>query len=203
MNRLKTITLKDGTSVSLKLLTIGDVGKLCKMLWSLTDKTRMFYHGFVVLNSKTFLKSYLQFLLMLLSNPMDYKRRGKYFLGIVALNNRKEVVGFVYLRIKSYGFFVSAIYGIVIRDDFQGKGLGDILTSHILECGKKFRLNKVTLTVRATSEKAIELFKKYGFEIEGLHKRDDVWKNEVFDIYYMALHLNELKKQDFRYGCSG
>jgi putative acetyltransferase len=187
--RPKTITLKDRTTVSLRLLTIGDLGKLCRMLWSLTDKTRVFFHDFVVLNFSTFLSNYFKFLLRLLLNSLEYRRHGSYFLGVIALNNHKKVIGFVYLGIKSYGFFAYANYGIVVHDDYQGKGLGDVLTSHILEYGKKLELNKITLTVLTANEKAIQLYKKYGFVIEGLHKRTDVWKDKVFDVYYMALHL--------------
>jgi ribosomal protein S18 acetylase RimI-like enzyme len=159
------------------------------MLWSLTDKTRMFYHDFVVLNFNTFLKNYFKLLLRLLLNPLEYKRRGKYFLGIIALNHSRKAVGFVYLRITSYSFFSSAAYGIVVHDSYQGKGLGDALTKQVLEYGKNLKLNQISLTVLTSNEKAIELYKKHGFTIEGLHKRTDIWKGNVFDVYYMALHL--------------
>jgi len=188
---MKIVRLKDETIIFLKPLTIGDVGNLCRMLFSLSDKTRKFYHDFVIVDFRTFLKKYFRILLILLLNSVEYKRHGKYFLGIIALNSQKEVVGFAYLRIKSYGFFSSATYGIVVQDAYQSKGLGDALTSYVIECGKKFKLNQITLTVLASNEKAIQLYKKYGFVVEGLHKRADVWRGNIFDVYYMALHLNQ------------
>ena len=188
---MKTATLKDGTTVLIKRLVPGNVGKLCKMLRSLSDTTRMFYHDFVILDYASFLISYFKFEVRLLLNSFQYKRNGKYFLGILALSNLNEVAGFVYLRVKSYGFFKTAVYGIVVRDDYQGKGLGDILTSRILEHAKRLRLNVISLNVIATNESAIRLYKKHGFETEGVHKQVDLWRDQVFDAYYMALHLNK------------
>lgn len=188
---MKTIALKDGTVISVKRLAVGDVGKLCKMLKDLSDKTRVFYHDFVILDYTSFVMNYLKFQVRLLLNSFQYKRNGKYFLGILALNSLNEVVGFVYLRVKSYGFFKTATYGIVVRDDNQGKGLGDVLTTRILEYAKELKLNVIALNVISTNEKAVRLYKKHGFDIEGLHKQVDLWRDQVFDAYYMALHLNK------------
>lgn len=188
---MKAVTLKDGTIVSVKRLAFGDVGKLCRMLGVLSDATRTFYHDFVILNLTSYVTNYVKFQARLLLNSFQYKRGGKYFLGIVALNYFGDVVGFVYLRTKSFGLFRTATYGIVVRDDYQGKGLGDALTSRVLEYAKRLRLDVITLNVITTNDNAISLYKKYGFEIEGLHRRVDLWKDQVFDAYYMALHLNK------------
>jgi len=189
---VKTATLKDGTTVLVKRLAEGDVGKLCTMLRGLSEKTRVFYHDFVILTPASFIINYVKFEVRLLLNSFQYRPNGKYFLGILALCDLNEVVGFVYLRIKSYGFFKTATYGIVVRDDYQGKGLGNILTSRILEYARRLKLNVITLNVITTNENALRLYKKHGFDIEGLHKRVDLWRDQVFDAYYMALHLNKI-----------
>jgi len=161
------------------------------MLWALTETTRMFYHDFVVVDLNTFLRNYAKLLVLLLLNPVRYTRHGMYFLGNVASDNRNKVVGFAYLRVKSLGTFRSATFGIVVHDDYHSKGLGHALTKHILQYGKKLELNVITLMVAATNDRAVKLYKKNRFEIEGLHKEADVWKNRLFDVYYMALHLNK------------
>jgi len=161
------------------------------MLWSLSDKTRMFYQEFEVFDFKTFIKNYFMLFLRIFSNSLSHRMFGRYFLGAIALNNHKDAVGFARLYIKSYGFFKSATYGIVVRDDYQSKGLGKVLTSHIINYAKALNLNKITLTVLTSNERAIELYKKFGFVIEGLHKQNYVSRNSVSDVYTMALFLSQ------------
>jgi len=107
-----------------------------------------------------------------------------------SLNDQKMVIGFAYLSIRCYGSFRSAGYQIVVRDDYQNKGVGTILTSHIIHTAKKFRINVIRLSVLTENTRAIKLYKKFGFVIESHHERADVWRGKISDVYHMALHLS-------------
>lgn len=63
---------------------------------------------------------------------------------------------------------------IVIHPDFQGQGIGRKLFSHLLELIKSSRpdICRVELSAGESNQRAIELYKKLGFKIEGkLEKR--------------------------------
>jgi len=54
-------------------------------------------------------------------------------------------------------------YGISIAKAFWGLGIGGFLTQACIECAKKAEFKQIELDVVAENEKAISLYKKYGF----------------------------------------
>src|SRR5215813_10940368 len=77
--------------------------------------------------------------------------------------------------------------GMMVRDDWQGKGVGTALMQAIIDLADKWlNLTRIELTVYTDNEAGVTLYKKFGFEIEGtLHKfafRD----GEFVDAYTMA-----------------
>jgi ribosomal protein S18 acetylase RimI-like enzyme len=60
-----------------------------------------------------------------------------------------------------------AALGIGVLPDFRGKGVGAALMQAALEEGRK-RYVRIELTVRAENARAIALYKKFGFEREGI-----------------------------------
>jgi ribosomal protein S18 acetylase RimI-like enzyme len=81
----------------------------------------------------------------------------------------------------------SGVLGIGILKDFRGKGLGRKLMTETIAKAQRQGLTRIELTVRENNDNAIALYKKLGFETEGLKKRaariDGVYEN----IYLMAL----------------
>lgn len=77
----------------------------------------------------------------------------------VAFSNN-YVVGFGYIIHKKHKH--EKLLGIFIRDDFQGKGVGQRLLSTLLE-GE----DDVVLNVAITNTNAIRLYEKMGFRNEG------------------------------------
>lgn len=79
------------------------------------------------------------------------------------------------------------VLGIGILPEFRGKGIGRQLMRATIEKAKQRGLTRIELTVREQNKNAIELYKKLGFEIEGLKRNaakvDGVYEN----IYMMAL----------------
>ena len=63
-------------------------------------------------------------------------------------------------------------FGVSIRADFRGMGIGRLLVNALIEWAKDNRhIEKVFLNVMATNHRAIELYKKLGFLEEGRHIR--------------------------------
>jgi RimJ/RimL family protein N-acetyltransferase len=61
--------------------------------------------------------------------------------------------------------------GISILKEFRRMGIGRAMMNYTMEWAKKQReLEKISLTVFSTNETAIDLYRKFGFEIEGVTK---------------------------------
>ena len=53
---------------------------------------------------------------------------------------------------------------------FRGRGIGKRLIAQALDAAQAFGLQRVELTVRENNVNAIALYKKVGFEIEGVQR---------------------------------
>lgn len=62
------------------------------------------------------------------------------------------------------------VLGMGILDKYRGNGIGEALLRTTLNKAKEKGLTRVELTVRDMNKPAIELYKKLGFEVEGLHR---------------------------------
>jgi len=116
-------------------------------------------------------------------------RSGLAFLCIIAENKAKEIIGIAYLGVKSYGFFKTADFGIVVKDSYQGRGVGSSLMNYAVSMAKNLQVDVVRLSVVADNARAISLYQKFGFVIEGHHIQFDVWNGHILDTFSMALHL--------------
>ena len=83
------------------------------------------------------------------------------------LENEEEVVGFVRYKQKK-GPLNKRLYisSVIIKDTEQGKGYGKALLNYAINFAKEHEYKEITLDVMATNEKAIEFYKKMGFDIE-------------------------------------
>jgi ribosomal protein S18 acetylase RimI-like enzyme len=77
--------------------------------------------------------------------------------------------------------------GIGLLPEFRGKGVGSKLMQQTIEAGFEFGLTRIELTVRENNANAIGLYKKMGFEIEGLHKNAVRVDGQYENLYSMAL----------------
>ncbi|QWU13575.1 Acetyltransferase (GNAT) family protein [Paenibacillus sophorae] len=66
-------------------------------------------------------------------------------------------------------------FGICVLKDYWGYGIGKNLLKESISWADSNGIKKITLNgVLETNDKAIELYKKFGFEIEGILKKDKV-----------------------------
>ncbi|MDE5455646.1 GNAT family N-acetyltransferase [Bradyrhizobium sp. CSA112] len=62
------------------------------------------------------------------------------------------------------------VLGIALLPEFRRKGIGGRLMRQTLDAARDFGLRRVELTVRESNAVAIRLYRKFGFEIEGLQR---------------------------------
>lgn len=60
---------------------------------------------------------------------------------------------------------------LAIDPDYQGQGLGQVMLYQLLVCAWQRRLEWATLEVRASNQRAISLYKKFGFQDVGRRRR--------------------------------
>ena len=75
---------------------------------------------------------------------------------------------------------------IFISSNHHSKGIGTKLLKEIIKIAKKMKLKRLQLGVNVDNKKAIGLYKKVGFVIEGRLKKDSQRGNKLIDNYTMA-----------------
>ena len=74
-----------------------------------------------------------------------------------------------------------------MRDDWQGKGVDTALMEACLDLADNWLgLTRLDLRVYVDNATVISLYERFGFEIEGTHKRFAFRKGEYVDAYVMA-----------------
>lgn len=69
-------------------------------------------------------------------------------------------------------------FGMSVAKDFRGQGIGSLLLSALFEWATNNKtIEKINLSVHSNNERAIALYKKMGFEIEGVRKKDLKYKD--------------------------
>ena len=85
----------------------------------------------------------------------------------VLLDEKEEIIAY-------YGFYSLSpeahIANLAVREDKRGIGLGSLILERLLSEAVKLGDTDFTLEVRPSNEKAISLYKKYGFKVEGRRK---------------------------------
>ncbi len=79
--------------------------------------------------------------------------------------------------------------GMGLLPEYRGQGLGSKLLSSVLDHAKKTELEKVELHVYTSNIPAVALYKKFGFEQEGLIKRYRKLDGQYFDCLVMGKFL--------------
>jgi len=79
--------------------------------------------------------------------------------------------------------------GICIQKEFRGLGIGNALMHYLMEWTEKTGLEKVSLTVFSTNKPAIRLYAKFGFQIEGIRRKQFKVKGKYVDEVIMGKFL--------------
>ncbi|EGQ8078318.1 GNAT family N-acetyltransferase [Vibrio vulnificus] len=80
-----------------------------------------------------------------------------------------------------------ASFGIGVHDDFHGLGIGSKLIETVTELADNWlNVRRIQIEVNVDNEKAISLYKKHGFVIEGEAVDSSFREGRFINTYYMA-----------------
>jgi len=77
--------------------------------------------------------------------------------------------------------------GIGLLPEFRGSGIGRQLIHITIAAAWQCGVTRIELTVREHNANAIALYKRLGFEIEGLHRNAVRIDGQYYNVYAMAL----------------
>lgn len=177
----KDVVLRDGTRVHFRPEIPSDLDMLKAMFLNLSEETRRFL-------SRPITEERIE---GWISN-LDYKKALPIVATTTEPQGQERIISVASLDFNSSEAFKhKAELGITVHDDYQDRGLGTILTSHMIDIARQMGLKKVFLRVVTENARAIHVYKKRGFHIEGELKME-YWNyvtGEYGDDYQMAIFL--------------
>jgi ribosomal protein S18 acetylase RimI-like enzyme len=82
-----------------------------------------------------------------------------------------EVVGWCDVLPKTWPIYAhTGVLGVALLPPLRGQGVGRRLIARTLEAACAYGLSRVELTVRENNRNAIALYRKFGFETEGIKR---------------------------------
>lgn len=82
----------------------------------------------------------------------------------------------------------SVVIGIL--EEYCSRGIGYNLFNNIIHWAEENNIKRLELTVITENERAVGLYKKHGFEIEGIRRSSTFKDGKYYDEYYMARIIN-------------
>lgn len=178
-NWIKEIRLKDGTRILLRPELATDFDMVWEMYSTLGGESRRFLPEY----SRELVRSWF--------DNLDYEKVLPLVAVAIEPPGRERIVAAAtlgpFLRNETIGHLTE--FGIAVHDDYQDRGLGAQLTQHMIGIAREKGLRKVFLKVFANNERAIHVYKKCGFKIEGRLEREHYKDGEYGDDYRMAILL--------------
>lgn len=116
----------------------------------------------------------------------DMEKEGSNSTIFVAEENGK-LVGFLVVignNIRRTKHQVYLVIGII--KEYRGQGVGTMLFTQLDKWALEQQIHRLELTVVTVNHSGIALYKKMGFEIEGIKKESLKINGEYVDQYYMA-----------------
>ena len=171
-------TAKNGKKVDFRPKQSGDTEMLWKMFSTLSEKS---LSNLVPPFTRERIESW--------TSNINYDE----VLTIVAVikeKNEQRIVGLTSLKFNPQEIFRhKAELSITVHDDYQNMGLGTAMLKHLLDIAKMKKLRKVWLHVNTDNYRAVHVYKKAGFEIEGKLCKERIVKGKYVDEYRMAIFL--------------
>ena len=173
-----TFTLADGRRVDFRPIMSEDTDMLWNMFLTLSERSLSHLVPPFTLER---IKGW--------TSNIDYDR----VLTIVAVigeGDEQRIVGSTSLSFNAQEIFKhKAELGVTVHDDYQNMGIGTAMLKHLLNIARMKKLRKVWLLVNTSNNRAIHLYKKLGFEIEGKFFKERYSNGQYGDEYRMAIFL--------------
>jgi len=174
----------NGKNVTLRSITLEDVPDTLKLRQDMkSNKALMGYPFPVNLNNEK----------IWIDNLYPQGERKTIYLAIEE-KKTKKFAGYVSVKNINY-INTTAEFGIILLEEFRGKTYANEAMKLFFEyLYNEIHLRKITLYVLEGNEKAIKLYKKIGFNQEGILK-EHVWQDGKFkDLMVMSLFLETIIK---------
>lgn len=82
-------------------------------------------------------------------------------------------------------------FGVSVLKEYWGQGIGTELIKYLIDwCKKSGVIRKVNLRVRSDNNSAIHVYKKLGFNDEGVITRDFLINDKFYDSIFMGLIID-------------
>lgn len=90
-----------------------------------------------------------------------------------------------------------------VRRKYWHIGVGSAMMEMLIELAKEASLKNIELSVHAENERAIALYRRFGFEEIGRHRGKIYVDGEYYDEILMDLHIeaDEAKLREIRKAC--
>lgn len=80
--------------------------------------------------------------------------------------------------------------GMSVRKQYWGLGIGSLMLDTLIDWARGIRIvKKINLRVRTDNQRAIALYKRKGFAIEGTIRKEIFLHSKYFDHHWMGLEL--------------
>jgi putative acetyltransferase len=101
--------------------------------------------------------------------------------------NENSVAGFAGLFLCDQNRKHVGSVALFVHDQFQSRGIGaSLMRTVVAAADRVFSLRRVELTVICENNRAIDLYRRFGFEIEGRHDCFAMRDGEYIDVYTMS-----------------
>ena len=102
-------------------------------------------------------------------------------------NQKSKVVGLISLQPLSDRRSHVGQLGMFVHDDYQNQGIGSQLMAAIIDLAENWlNLKRLELQVNTDNASAIHLYEKFGFEKEGILRKNAFRDGVYIDAYTMA-----------------
>ncbi|WPK13345.1 GNAT family protein [Lysinibacillus louembei] len=107
--------------------------------------------------------------------------------GLFIAQEGEVILGYMIVRNDNPERIAHRAYLVIgVHSNSRGKGVGKSLFSFVLNWAKEVGLHRLELTVLVKNEAAVHLYKRMGFEIEGIKKHSLYINGQYEDEYYMV-----------------
>ncbi|MBE6054942.1 MAG: GNAT family N-acetyltransferase [Clostridium sartagoforme] len=101
--------------------------------------------------------------------------------------DENEIVGYIAAQVGTLRKIKHGAYIVVgIREKYRNRGIGTEFFKKLNEWAEEKNIVRLELTVICNNEVALNLYKKNGFEIEGIKRKSIYIDGEYVDEYYMS-----------------
>lgn len=188
--------MEGNEALTFKSLRIDDLVSVHRLYCSLSPKSEKCYNSKIYGKPRSLIWFPAQLALIISHSDFRNILRKIYpkylYFTTGAFDKSDNLVGFAHFVLHGYSLDNKLIarVGIAVGDDFQGRGIGSQLLLNLIDLAQINGVDKLFLDVYSNNQKAVSLYKKYGFKLVHAKKNKSHHMEDMPEIYEMELILN-------------